>query len=308
MRNLLRIASLLDDSGQYKLSDKLLKIAQQQKKPKPTISDIYDTLNSNTIEEFTNNLKKFAEIYNHSDLKTAMDQYANAGATLAGIPINQNFILKKFYMQYGSMNLSEFDKYIQNLYDDYNTAQENQTLNTTDGRENVEDFAPSSKNDAQWQADKGTYQRFMLMNTNTPENFIKSLFEFSKQNKINNLVQAFDAYANAGASYNGNLINRDPVLRELYMRVRNTQRMIPEQELVNEIKMLSNPQKSNTKSAKEQSQETADNYNEFLSLVQAEPLNGLETLKTEIENNQYLTEQQKTALYNMIDNRINNRK
>jgi hypothetical protein len=117
-----------------------------------------------------------------------------------------------------------------------------------------------------------------------------------------------DQYANAGATYNGNLINRDPVLRELYMRVRNTQRMIPEQELVNEIKMLSNPQKSNTKSAEEQSQETADNYNEFLSLVKSEPLNGLETLKTEIENNQYLTEQQKTALYNMIDTRINNRK
>ena len=308
MKDLLRIASLLDNYEQFRLSDKLFKIAQQQQKPKATISDIYDTLNSNTIEEFTNNLKKFSEIYNHSNLKTAMDQYANAGATLAGIPINQNFILKKFYIQYGSMDVSELDTYIENLHDDYKTAQENQKLNTTDDRENVEDFAPSSKNDAQWQADKGTYQRFMLMNTNTPENFIKSLFEFSKQNKINNLVQAFDAYANAGASYNGNLINRDPVLKELYMRVRNTPRMIPEQELVNEIKMLSNPQKSNTKSAEEQNQETADNYSEFLSLVQAEPLNGLETLKTEIENNQYLTEQQKTALYNMIDTRLTKRK
>jgi hypothetical protein len=55
-------------------------------------------------------------------------------------------------------------------------------------------------------------------------------------------------------------------------------------------------------------QESADSYKEFLSLVQQEPLNGLETLKTEIQNNQYLTEQQKTQLNNMIEKRITNRK
>ena len=38
-------------------------------------------------------MKIFAETFNYSDLKTAMDQYANAGATLAGIPINQNSII-----------------------------------------------------------------------------------------------------------------------------------------------------------------------------------------------------------------------
>jgi hypothetical protein len=55
-------------------------------------------------------------------------------------------------------------------------------------------------------------------------------------------------------------------------------------------------------------QESAESYKEFLSLVQQEPLNGLETLKTEIQNNQYLTEQQKTQLNNMIEKRITNRK
>ena len=253
MKDLLRIASLLDNSGQYKLSDKLFKIAQEKPSQKATISDIYDTLNSNTVQEFANNLKKFATIYNFIDLKTAMDQYANAGA-----------------------------------------------------------------------------------------------------------------------SYNGNLINRDPILKELYMRVRNTQRIIQKDELVNEIKMLSNPQGTmnnqaasmrskmpagqayenftqainNSKSLQEleryireisnydinkfdqndknalfslikeketeitsnNQQETADNYNEFISLVQQEPLAGLETLRTEIQNNQYLTEQQKTQLNIMIDTRITNRR
>ena len=111
-----------------------------------------------------------------------------------------------------------------------------QNENETDGNNN---FAVSTeKNDAQWQADKGTYQRFMMMNTSDPRAFVKSLFDFGSKNGISNLTQAFDAYANAGASYQGNQIKNVPVLKELYMRVRNTPRMIGQDELVNELSSL----------------------------------------------------------------------
>ena len=86
--------------------------------------------------------------------------------------------------------------------------------------------------EAQKQADSLTLQRFQLLNTNTPESFVQKLFEFAQGNNIGNLVQAFDAYANAGAAYNGTVINRDPILKELYIRVRNTPIPITNEELV----------------------------------------------------------------------------
>jgi hypothetical protein len=225
--------------------------------------------------------------------------------------------------------------------------------------------------DAQWEADGRALQQSKLVTYN-PEDFVEKLFVFSEQKEITNLVQAFDAFANAGASYQAKPINRDPILREVYMRVKNTGRMITKTELVNEIKILSGDQGAmnnqaasmraqmpvgqayetftqainNSKSSQEldrykkeiyffdnskfdqndknalfnlikeketeissyNQQESADSYKEFLSLVKEEPLNGLETLKTVIENNQYLTEQQKRALYNMIDTRLTSKK
>jgi hypothetical protein len=78
----------------------------------------------------------------------------------------------------------------------------------------------------------------MMMNTSDPRAFVKSLFDFGSKNGISNLTQAFDAYANAGASYQNNLIKNVPVLKELYMRVKNTPRMIGQDELVNELSSL----------------------------------------------------------------------
>jgi hypothetical protein len=224
--------------------------------------------------------------------------------------------------------------------------------------------------EAQKQADLLTLQRFQLLNTNTPESFVQKLFEFAQRNNIGNLVQAFDAYANAGAAYNGTVINRDPILKELYMRVRNTPRPITDEELVQELKMLIDPQKEMMNQAREtrkqmpagqayenftqaiekiknfyeynkikgeifyfelfdendknnlyklldekmtsinnqKNEDSVDKYNEYYDLARTEPLTGLETLKTEITNNRYLTEPQKKVLIREIDNRLTSRK
>jgi hypothetical protein len=282
MRNILKIASLLDYFGQYNLSDKLFKIAQVKVQP----------ISKETIQGF------LAE--------------------------------------------SEGD---------------NEGINMT--------------SDAQREADNFQAQRFFLMNTSDPAAFAKSLFQFGSVNGINNLTQAFDAYADAGASYQGNLIKNVPILRELYMRVRNTPRPINQKELVEELTMLSNPQATmqnpanmrkemtagqayvvftqlinNSRSIQEleqykkeihdfdgnkfdqtdktnlfkliedkskllnanSNQENNAQYTEYTELVNTEPLAGLETLKTEIENNQYLNQNQKTNLINIINQRIMNRR
>ncbi len=282
MRNILKIASLLDYSGQYHLSDKLFKIAQVKVQP----------ISKDTIQKF---------------------------------------------------------------------------LADSEGEEQVIKMT----SDAQRERDNFQAQRFYLMNTSDPAAFVQSLFQFGSMNGINNLTQAFDAYADAGASYQGNLIKNVPILKELYMRVRNTPRQIDQKELVEELTMLSNPQATMQNPANMRKQMTAgqayvaftqlinnsrsiqeleqykkeitdfdnnkfdqpDKTNlfkliddkskllnadsnlennaqntEYTELVNTEPLAGLETLKTKIENNQYLNQNQKTNLINTINQRIKNRK
>ena len=308
MRNILKIASLLDYSGQYNLSDKLFKIAQEQT---PSLSQTQQQnsiiSNSNNPESFIKNLTDFAKQNGLSTIGDAMDEYADAGANYNGKPINQNFILKKFFIQYGTTDIN-LPQHIEILTEEFKTAQENQQQNKSE-QGNVENYSSDAgKNNFfndQMQADQISYQRFMMMNTNTPENFVKSLFEFSKQNNINNLVQAFDAYANAGASYNGNLIKNVPFLRELYMRVRNTPRMIPQQELAQELTMLTTPQKTTLNL---QGKESQDLGTYWYQAVMREPLDGLETFKTEVQKDQELNESQKTNLIKIIDQRIMNRR
>ena len=231
-------------------------------------------------------------------------------------------------------------------------------------------FGTIPYSEAQKQVDSLRMQRSQLLNTNAPESFVQKLFEFAQGNNIGNLVQAFDAYANAGAAYNGTVINRDPILKELYMRVRNTPRPITDEELVQELKMLIDPQKEMMNQAREtrkqmpagqayenftqaiekiknfyeynkikgeifhfelfdendknnlyklldekmtsinnqKNEDSVDKYNEYYDLTQTEPLTGLETLKTEVTNNRYLSEPQKKVLIREIDNRLTSRK
>lgn len=72
-----------------------------------------------------------------------------------------------------------------------------------------------------------------LVNSSDPNSFATSLFEFARRNNLNNggLVKAFDAYADAGATYNGQSIKNIPQLRNLYMYIRNNNRMFTQTEI-----------------------------------------------------------------------------
>jgi hypothetical protein len=65
-----------------------------------------------------------------------------------------------------------------------------------------------------------------ILYSSNPNEFTQKLFEFGRMNNMYNLTQAFDEYANAGAKFNGQDINANPMLKELYLRVKNTNQMI----------------------------------------------------------------------------------
>ena len=71
-----------------------------------------------------------------------------------------------------------------------------------------------------------------LLNSSNPTSFATSLFEFARRNRLNSsLVKAFDAYADAGATYNGQSIKNIPQLKNLYMYVRNNNKMFSQTEI-----------------------------------------------------------------------------
>jgi hypothetical protein len=79
---------------------------------------------------------------------------------------------------------------------------------------------------------------FQILNSLSTDDFTQKLFQFGRQNNMNNLTQAFDAYADAGAKLNGQSIKSNPVLRELYLWVKNTNEMITPQMLSETLNLL----------------------------------------------------------------------
>lgn len=128
MKDLLRIASLLDSSGNYKLSDKLFKISQysdlvlrqpgvnnfsnqmflepgaEYLKPAPNVTwadglNKLESLYNNNAYDFAKNLFEFGKKNNLTSLADAFDMYADAGALYDNQSIKLNPILKELYQK-----------------------------------------------------------------------------------------------------------------------------------------------------------------------------------------------------------------
>ena len=68
--------------------------------------------------------------------------------------------------------------------------------------------------------------------SNDPVTFVNSLFGFARKRNINNLSQAFNAYSQAGAKYNGTAINTNKETIKLYQYVVQNPRVLYPQQLV----------------------------------------------------------------------------
>ena len=88
MRNINKLASLLDRVGNYNLADKLDKIAQVQN------NDVLETNDSNT---FITSLFNFARNRNINNLSQAFNAYSQSGAKYKGTAINTNPETIKLY-------------------------------------------------------------------------------------------------------------------------------------------------------------------------------------------------------------------
>jgi hypothetical protein len=68
--------------------------------------------------------------------------------------------------------------------------------------------------------------------SSNPRSFAFSLWEFARKNKLNySLTDAFDAYADSGATYKGQSIKNVPELKELYLYIKNNAKKFSETEV-----------------------------------------------------------------------------
>ena len=88
MRNINKLASLLDRAGNYNLADKLDKIAQVQNN---------DVLETNDPSTFVTSLFNFARNRNINNLSQAFNSYSQSGAKYKGTAINTNPETIKLY-------------------------------------------------------------------------------------------------------------------------------------------------------------------------------------------------------------------
>ena len=70
------------------------------------------------------------------------------------------------------------------------------------------------------------------LSSSNPRSFATSLWEFARKNKMNySLTDAFDAYADSGATYKGQNIKNVPELKELYLNIKNNAKKFSETEV-----------------------------------------------------------------------------
>jgi hypothetical protein len=204
MKDLLHIASKLDNSGQFHLSDKLFKIAQDAPTNKPIIDENFYQLPMSfkirkqqeltfAVQQFIGKQRNLQERFKSRQITPG--QYSKE--------LRANGIELESLKSQGDI--------INNYIRDYN--------------QNPEKYM-------------GNEQQNVNLISYSPEDFAKKLIDFREENNISNLAQAFDMYAKSGAMYGNNPLSRDPRLQKLYQKILQTPRFINEIEIVNELSKI----------------------------------------------------------------------
>ncbi len=60
-----------------------------------------------------------------------------------------------------------------------------------------------------------------LLVSTTPQQLVQNLFDFGRQNGLNNLTQTMDLYSSQGGTYNGQPINQNPQALKVYNQIKN---------------------------------------------------------------------------------------
>ena len=277
IREVVKIAKSCDSFGDYKLADKFSNLLENYR---------YAQGQALTLDNFVDSLFNFVDRNKLRDLNgnvsfvTAFDRYSYFGANIDGVSISQipqlvnlrNTVLRNPGKRYMPNDLKGL----------LSGAVENNNNNNNN-----------------------------ILVSNNPTEFATKLFQFARNNDFSNLTRALESYM-GNAFYSGMQINNNKPFMDLYNRVKQTNSVITESMLSNELSMIlgGNGGDSNNVSSMgnnvNQGQNNSpysggESYEEMVGVIENSPISGLDSLVTYIDNDRFLTPDEKLKLKNIIE-------
>jgi hypothetical protein len=276
-----KIAKKCDSFGDYKLADKfsiLLKNYRYAQNQKLTLDNFVESL-FNFVDR--NNLR---DLNGNVSFVTAFDRYSYFGANIDGVSINQipqlvnlrNVVLRNPGKRYMPNDLKGL----------LSGAVEGNTNNNNTNN---------------------------ILVSNSPNEFATKLFQFARNNNINNLTRALESYM-GNALYSGMQINNNKPFTDLYNRVKQTNSVINESMLANELSLIlgggnnnssmgNQGQGNNNTNSPNNPYDGDTSFEEMRTIIFNSPIEGLDSLVAYIDNDRFLTPEQKEDLKKIINTR-----
>jgi hypothetical protein len=153
-----------------------------------------------------------------------------------------------------------------------------------------------------------------ILVSNSPNEFATKLFQFARNNNFNNLTSALESYM-GNALYSGMQINNNKPFMDLYNRVKQTNSVINESMLANELSMILGGGNNNVSSMGNQGQGNNNtnspnnpydgdtSFEEMRTIIFNSPIEGLDSLVAYVDKDRFLTPEQKEDLKKIINTR-----
>jgi hypothetical protein len=274
-----KIAKKCDSFGDYKLADKFSVLLENYR---------YAQNQKLTLDNFVDSLFNFVDRQNLRDSNgnvsfvTAFDRYSYFGANIDGVSINQipqlvnlrNIVLRNPGKRYMPNDLKGL---LSGAVENNNNTNNN------------------------------------ILVSNSPNEFATKLFQFARNNNFNNLTSALESYM-GNALYSGMQINNNKPFMDLYNRVKQTSSVINESMLANELSMIlsggnnnssmgNQGQGNNNTNSPNNPYDGDTSYTEMVEIIEKSSISGLDSLVAYIDNDRFLTPEQKENLKKIIESK-----
>lgn len=279
IHRIVKIAKKCDSFGDYKLADKFSVLLENYR---------YAQNQKLTLDNFVDSLFNFVDRQNLRDSNgnvsfvTAFDRYSYFGANIDGVSINQipqlvnlrNIVLRNPGKRYMPNDLKGL---LSGAVENNNNTNNN------------------------------------ILVSNSPNEFATKLFQFARNNNINNLTRALESYM-GNALYSGMQINNNKPFMDLYNRVKQTSSVINESMLANELSMIlsggnnnssmgNQGQGNNNTNSPNNPYDGDTSYTEMVEIIEKSSISGLDSLVAYIDNDRFLTPEQKENLKKIIESK-----
>ena len=290
IHRIVKIAKKCDSFGDYKLADKFSVLLENYR---------YAQNQKLTLDNFVDSLFNFVDRQNLRDSNgnvsfvTAFDRYSYFGANIDGVSISQipqlvnlrNIVANnpgKVYMPDELKNILRGN------------------VSSNPGNANNSNAGNNNTNNN-------------ILVSNSPNEFATKLFQFARNNNINNLTRALESYM-GNALYSGMQINNNKPFMDLYNRVKQTSSVINESMLANELSLIlgggnnnssmgNQGQGNNNTNSPNNPYDGDTSYTEMVEIIEKSSISGLDSLVAYIDNDRFLTPEQKENLKKIIESK-----